>query len=185
MGLQSNCLIWLIIGFATSGLSGLSRPVPDNVDESRNAKAGLVNYIHQTVVVQGDTSLCVTFTRIPVSDVRLRWRRLALGGAACVQQAVEERRVAFGLLTFFGESAGVIHMWRIPFGGDDGGAEWRCMSWGWNWNQRPSKFMHPCFWDEEADRGNDGKTTSKSGLALNGTSYYGKPRTARSGGSWL
>ena len=32
--------------------------------------------------------------------------------------------------------------------------------------------------DEEADRGNDGKTTSKSGLALN-RSYYGKPRTAR------
>ena len=32
---------------------------------------------------------------------------------------------------------------------------------------------------------NDGKTNSKSGLALNGTHYYGKPRTARSGGSWL
>ena len=29
--------------------------------------------------------------------------------------------------------------------------------------------------DEEADRGNDGKTTSKSGLALNGRYYYGKP----------
>ena len=28
--------------------------------------------------------------------------------------------------------------------------------------------------DEEADKGNDGKTTSKSGLALIGTSYYGK-----------
>ena len=27
--------------------------------------------------------------------------------------------------------------------------------------------------DEEADGGNDGKTTSKSGLALNGISYYG------------
>ena len=39
--------------------------------------------------------------------------------------------------------------------------------------------------DEEADRGNDGKTTSKSGLALNGIYYYGKPRTARSGGNWL
>ena len=39
--------------------------------------------------------------------------------------------------------------------------------------------------DEEADRGNDGKTTLKSGLAMNGISYYGKPRTARSGGSWL
>ena len=39
--------------------------------------------------------------------------------------------------------------------------------------------------DEEADRGNDRKTTSKSGLALNGISYYGKLRTARSGGSWL
>ena len=39
--------------------------------------------------------------------------------------------------------------------------------------------------DEEADRGNDGKTTSKSGLALNGIYYYRKPRTARSGGSWL
>ena len=25
-------------------------------------------------------------------------------------------------------------------------------------------------------RGNDGKTTSKSGLTLNGISYYGKPR---------
>ena len=34
-------------------------------------------------------------------------------------------------------------------------------------------------------RGNDGKTTSKSGLALKGISYYGKLRTARSGGSWL
>ena len=33
--------------------------------------------------------------------------------------------------------------------------------------------------DEEADRGNDGKTTLKSGLALNGTSYCGKLRTAR------
>ena len=32
---------------------------------------------------------------------------------------------------------------------------------------------------------NDGKTTLKSGLALNGISYYGKLRTARSGGSWL
>ena len=31
--------------------------------------------------------------------------------------------------------------------------------------------------DEEADTGNDGKTTSKSGLALNGISYYGKLRT--------
>ena len=31
--------------------------------------------------------------------------------------------------------------------------------------------------DEEKDRGNDGKTTPKSGLALNGISYYGKPRT--------
>ena len=39
--------------------------------------------------------------------------------------------------------------------------------------------------DEEVDRGNDGKTTSKSGPALNGIYYYGKPRTARSGGSWL
>ena len=39
--------------------------------------------------------------------------------------------------------------------------------------------------DEEADRRNDGKTTSKSGLAFNGIYYYGKPRTARSGGSWL
>ena len=39
--------------------------------------------------------------------------------------------------------------------------------------------------DEEVDRGNDGKATSKSGLALNGISYYEKPRTARSGGSWL
>ena len=38
--------------------------------------------------------------------------------------------------------------------------------------------------DEEADRGNDGKTTSTSGLALNGISYYGKLRTMRIGGSW-
>ena len=37
--------------------------------------------------------------------------------------------------------------------------------------------------DEEADRGNDGKTTSKSALALNGIYYYRKLRTARSGGS--
>ena len=39
--------------------------------------------------------------------------------------------------------------------------------------------------DEEVDRGNDGKTTSKSGLAFHGTSHYGKLRTERSGGSWL
>ena len=39
--------------------------------------------------------------------------------------------------------------------------------------------------DEKADKGNDGKTASKSGLALNGRYYYGKLRTARSGGSWL
>ena len=39
--------------------------------------------------------------------------------------------------------------------------------------------------DEEADRRNDRKTTSKSGLALNGISCYGKLRTVRSGGSWL
>ena len=39
--------------------------------------------------------------------------------------------------------------------------------------------------DEEADRGSDGKTTSETGLALNGISHYRKPRTARSGGSWL
>ena len=39
--------------------------------------------------------------------------------------------------------------------------------------------------DEETDSRNDGKTTSKSGPALNGTSCYGKLRTARSGGSWL
>ena len=39
--------------------------------------------------------------------------------------------------------------------------------------------------DEEADRENDGKTTSKIGLALKGIPYYGKLRTARSGGSWL
>ena len=38
---------------------------------------------------------------------------------------------------------------------------------------------------EEAYRGNDGKTTSKSRLALNGISYYGKLRTAKSGRSWL
>ena len=39
--------------------------------------------------------------------------------------------------------------------------------------------------DEEADRGNNGKTTSKSGLAFHGTLHYGKLRTERSGGSWL
>ena len=31
----------------------------------------------------------------------------------------------------------------------------------------------------------NGKTTSERGLASNGASYYGKLRTARSGGSWL
>ena len=36
-----------------------------------------------------------------------------------------------------------------------------------------------------ADRGNSGTTTSKSGLALNRTSYYGKLKTARNGGIWL
>ena len=35
--------------------------------------------------------------------------------------------------------------------------------------------------DEEADRGNDGKTTSKAGLALNGIYYYGK---AENRGEW-
>ena len=30
--------------------------------------------------------------------------------------------------------------------------------------------------DKEVDRGNNGKTTSKSRLALNGISYYGKLR---------
>ena len=39
--------------------------------------------------------------------------------------------------------------------------------------------------DEEVGRGNDGKTTSKSGLALNGIYYYRKLRSSRSGGSWL
>ena len=39
--------------------------------------------------------------------------------------------------------------------------------------------------DEEEDKENDGKTTSKCGLALSGIPYYGKPRTARSGGRWL
>ena len=33
--------------------------------------------------------------------------------------------------------------------------------------------------DEEANRGNDGKTTSKNGLALNRTAYCGKLRTPR------
>ena len=32
---------------------------------------------------------------------------------------------------------------------------------------------------------NDGKTISESGRALNGTSYCGKLRTSKSGGSWL
>ena len=31
----------------------------------------------------------------------------------------------------------------------------------------------------------DGKTASKSGLALTGISYYGKPSIARRGGNWL
>ena len=39
--------------------------------------------------------------------------------------------------------------------------------------------------DEEADRWNDVKTTSKSGLALNGISHNGKLRTTRSLWSWL
>ena len=34
-------------------------------------------------------------------------------------------------------------------------------------------------------RENDGKTMSESGLALNGTSYCGNLRTARSGRWWL
>ena len=38
---------------------------------------------------------------------------------------------------------------------------------------------------EEADSGNDGKTTSKSGLDFNGTIYCGKLRTAKNGESWL
>ena len=42
-----------------------------------------------------------------------------------------------------------------------------------------------CSTDEEAHRVHDGKTTSKSELALNGTSYCGKLRTIRNGGSWL
>ena len=33
--------------------------------------------------------------------------------------------------------------------------------------------------DEEADRGNDRKTTSNSGLALNGISYYQKRKEWR------
>ena len=32
---------------------------------------------------------------------------------------------------------------------------------------------------------NDGKITSESGLALNGTAYCGKLRTVRSEGRWL
>ena len=65
-----------------------------------------------------------------------------------------------------------------------------------NWSSLPKSHNH-LDWprlsyseqfkegDEEADRGNDGKTTSKSRLALSGISYYGKLRTAKSGGSWL
>ena len=53
--------------------------------------------------------------------------------------------------------------------------DWPGLSYGEQFNEG----------DEEEDRGNDGKTTPTSELALNGTSYYGKPRTARSGGSWL
>ena len=50
-------------------------------------------------------------------------------------------------------------------------------SWGVLWAKNDVPFKaSPLF---------DGKTTSKSGLALNGTSYYGKLRIARSGGSWL
>ena len=48
------------------------------------------------------------------------------------------------------------------------------------------RARHTIVWtDEEVDRGNDGKTTSKSGQALHGIPYYRKLRTARSGGSWL
>ena len=39
--------------------------------------------------------------------------------------------------------------------------------------------------DKEADRRNEGKTTSKCGLALIRISHFGKLRTTRSGGSWL
>ena len=39
--------------------------------------------------------------------------------------------------------------------------------------------------NKNVDRGNNGKTASKNGLALNGIPYYRKPRTVRGGGSWL
>ena len=48
------------------------------------------------------------------------------------------------------------------------------------WGILSETDVHPCD-----TRGIDGKTTSKNGLALIGISYSGKPRIARSGGSWL
>ena len=39
--------------------------------------------------------------------------------------------------------------------------------------------------DEEADSGNDGKTTSKSGLALNGIYNYGEPRGVEEAGCFF
>ena len=39
--------------------------------------------------------------------------------------------------------------------------------------------------NEETDRENTGKVPSENGLVLNGTSYSGKMRIARSRGSWL
>ena len=39
--------------------------------------------------------------------------------------------------------------------------------------------------DDEADREDDRKTTSESGLAFNGTSFCENLRTVRRGGNWL
>ena len=65
-----------------------------------------------------------------------------------------------------------------------------CLTWNHIWwthytqSALQKGWFYSRCWSWSADRGNDGKT-SKSELALNGIFYYGKPRTVRSGGSWL
>ena len=58
--------------------------------------------------------------------------------------------------------------------GEEVGGEGELVGQRWNRCKRVNPY-----------RGNDGKTTSNSGLALNGISCYRKLKTVRSGGSWL
>ena len=118
------------------------------------------------------------------------------------QLAVEAEAVAAtsevlqGVRGLVGHQRGGV--WRQNRGEDEGSLLPRVVSQSYREQFREG--------DEEADRENDGKTTSESGLALNGKSYCrendgktasenglalnglsycGKLRTARSGGSWL